>query len=69
MTLVERQQRERDRAIRAALKEHGSIRRAAAELGMARSTLHERAVQLGVRMDLPKRRRHKTRKARARRGR
>jgi transcriptional regulator with PAS, ATPase and Fis domain len=56
MTFAQRQQRERDRAIRAALRKHKNVRRAAAALGMARSTLHERACELGIRLGPPGRR-------------
>lgn len=64
MTFAQRQRRDRDRAIRAALKEHGSVRRAAAALGMPHSTLHDRALELGLRLGWPKRRRRKTRTVR-----
>lgn len=64
MTFAQRQQRELDRAIRAALKAHGSVRLAASALGMPHSTLHDRACALGVHMGWPKRRRRKTRTVR-----
>jgi len=61
MTFAQRQQRDRDRAIRAALKRHGSVRRAATALGMPHSTLHDRACELGIQLSYPKRRRRKAR--------
>lgn len=66
MTFAKRQQRDRDRAIRAALKQHGSVRTAAAALGMPHSTLHDRACALGLELGRPRRRRHKARVHRGR---
>jgi transposase-like protein len=41
MTLMKRLERERNRAIRAALKQHRTIRAAAKALGMPKSTLFD----------------------------
>lgn len=48
MTLVQRQERELDRAIRRSLKQHRSVRAAARALGMPRSTFFDRVCQLGL---------------------
>lgn len=60
MTLASRQQRERDQAIRRALKEQGTVRRAAKELGLPKSSLHDRAKELGL--EIPRKRRYRRRR-------
>jgi hypothetical protein len=48
MTLMQRQRRERDRAIRRALREFGDVRAAAASLGMPKSTFFEACARLRI---------------------
>lgn len=61
MTLAARQRRERDAAIRRALRKHGSVRRAAAVLGIPKSSLHDRAKELGLTIPRPRRYRRRRR--------
>jgi transcriptional regulator of acetoin/glycerol metabolism len=50
VTLAQRQRRELDQGIRRALRKHGKVREAAAELGIPKSTLYDRARELGIRL-------------------
>lgn len=56
VTFAAKQRKELRAAIAKALREHGNVRDAAKALGMPRSTLHDRAVDYGIKMRPPGRR-------------